>query len=200
MSVSRNQTAQTLGSVYSNRTFSGSTVQTLAKANALQADPQGGILEESLRAFIGNTRAEDYSTYPDPTGGLLRVSVIHKREDFDLADYPEERQRRTHLGIDLNDRHDQPLFLKGLEGVWAVSPEGADLAVARGTHLLGSLRGYTHPSMIRKIVGWTSPLSRYRWFETVAPDPAVLAWIGTGVVLPRDTSTGVWGWAIRPSS
>lgn len=194
MPVSRNQTANTLTSIYGNRDFSGSTIDSMTKAHVLQADPQGGVSETDLRTFLSLTRPEDYSTYPDPTGGLLRVSVLHKRENPVASADP--RMNRLHMGIDLDDAtRDPATFLKGLEGVWEVSAENADLAV--GAHLLPSLRGYTHPFMVRKIDGW-SEIDGYVWFHTSAPDPIVAGWIDTGVILPADSRPGVWGWAVRP--
>lgn len=200
MSTSRNQTAKTLTSVYGNRSFKNSTITSMVKANVLHSAPQGGVDENSLRRFIANTRAEDYSTYPDPDGGLLRVSVLHKRESLSLQRHHDPRIQRMFKGVDINDHTQAPsTFLKGFEGIWGVSEKGADLAVQSGTHLLASLRGYTHPSMVRKIVDWSIAIDGYRWFHTVPADPAVSAWIGSGVILPADDRRGVWGWAISPA-
>lgn len=217
-SVSRRKAADTLTAIYGNRTFAISTVTSMLKANILLGDTAGGVSQSAppvnnalcLRDFIARTRAENYSTYPDPTGGLLRVSVLHKRPDATVS--PDPRMSRDDMGIDLDDLGvNDGEFLMGFEGVWQVSDENADLAVKQGSHLLPSLRGYVHPSMVRKIVGWERvPPSMVRkrvgwedvtglvWFHTASPDPAVLNWVGTGVVLPADSRPGVWGWAVRP--
>lgn len=52
--------------------------------------------------------------------------------------------------------------------------------------------------MIRKIVAWDR-IDDLVWFHTASPDPAVLNWIDTGVILPPDSSHGVWGWAVHPT-
>lgn len=203
-SVSRRKTADTLTAIYGNRSFAISTITSMLKANILLGDPAGGVSQSappvnnalSLHGFIAQTRAESYSTYPDRVGGLLRGSVLHKRPDATVS--PDPRMSRDDMGVDLDDLGvNDGEFLMGFEGVWQVSDDNADLAVLRGTHLMASLRGYTHPSMIRKIVGWDH-LDGLKWFHTASPDAAVLNWIGTGVILPPDASTGVWGWAVPP--
>lgn len=202
--ASRNKVADTLTVVYGNRSFASSTITSLVQANILQGDPQGGIVlqapainsSRSLRDFLTNTFPARYDAYPDPKGGLLRVSVLHKRPD--PVHSPDPRMDRTHKGVDLDDLHANPTdFIKGFEGVWDISDENADLAVKQGTHLMASLRGYTHPSMVRKIKGY-SRINGYVWFHTDGPDARVRKWFGTGVILPRDNSTGVWGWAVPP--
>ena len=204
-SVSRRKAADTLSAIYGNRSFAISTITSMLKANILLGDPAGGVSQSappvncalSLHDFIARTRAESYSTYPDPAGGLLRGSVLHKRPDATVSADP--RMSRDDMGIDLDDLGvSDGEFLMGFEGVWQVSDENADLAVLHGTHLMASLRGYTHPSMIRKIVGWDH-IDGFVWFHTASPDAAVLNWIGTGVILPPDDRTGTWGWAVRPS-
>lgn len=209
MSTSYTDAAKALTAIYGTRTFNISTVSSMVKANILAPGPNGtgiatqptGARGTTLQQFIANTAVGDYNTYPDPKGGLLRVSVLQKREHI-IGCPDDARIERDFMGIDLDDlKYDPAAFLKGFEGIWMCTDETAQLAVDSGTHLMATFRGYTHQAMIRKIVGYTrleGDYEGYVWFHTDTATGAVQKWIGTGLILPADSRPGVWGWAIRP--
>lgn len=70
-------------------------------------------------------------------------------------------------------------------GVWDVASATANHATAVGAVLFGTTKGYIHPYYVRTITGWHRDAQTGRiWWDTSPADPAVTAFVGSGLWMP----------------
>lgn len=114
-----------------------------------------------------------------------RVSVTALRQDpITIQQNGSNTLWRSHAGIDYRGQLPQLMALRAVTGVWPASHQTANDLAQRKAWLLPSDRGVILPGFVRIITGWEALGGNGRVaFETTSPSPALLAWIGTGLLI-----------------
>lgn len=159
------------------------TVRDLIAAGAFPATTTGSqarINSNDLDTFLNNTRLVAPGEFPG--AHVFRVSV-RPMWDHEIRD-ASGAVLRSYAGVDYANRRQLSKTERraAWEGVWSVTPHVADDVTHLGATLVGSMKGYVHPRMVRTVFGWHEDDQTGRvWFDTTKPVAEIRSFVGTGV-------------------
>lgn len=184
MMLTSQQVADLLNHHLNITSVTAAKVWVLVKAGALtDVGPGRSIRIDSheLNRFLASLRFVTRSQWPT-SAPIYRVSLLE-------AGLGSPRTNKAGVtfawsGADLSGKiiPSEAERLAAFEGVWLASEATAQEAVDQKALLVGTVKGYVHPSYVREIIAYerNTEYGLRTWFHTRPAPKKVLKWLGAG--------------------